>query len=77
MSGVFVHACKIAKDFKGEEKAGQDQEPRIEFRLAKESRVVASPTEGGKASRKSQVVQWLGLRASTAGGHGFDPWSGS
>ena len=23
------------------------------------------------------MVQWLGLRASTAGGPGFDPWSGS
>ena len=23
------------------------------------------------------VVQWLGLHASTAGGHGFDPWSGN
>ena len=29
-----------------------------------------------KVHRASLVVQWLRLPASTAGGRGFDPWSG-
>ena len=27
----FFHACKITKDFRGEEKAGQGQESRVQF----------------------------------------------